>query len=687
VAGVRTACGPHATDRNRLTKTGHLAEPPDGYGFWPNRRTGTASGRTAGQVRLLAEPPDRYGFWPNRRTGTVLDMSTPANRGTSPGQDLPRTPGNLRQRSTESLVKPRPKPEPTRTPGPKRTYTAPGQSTRGLSVDEVLTTEALRGSRVMAGASGLSRAVERINVMEVQGIPSRVRPGALVIATGYPLRGDPDTLADLVTELDERDARGLGVKLGRHVHELPPQLLAEADRRGFPLIRLPDEVAFDDVLGQVLTELLNRQAASLARSEEVHRALVRIVLAGGGLTEIATELVQLLRCAVLITTPNGRVLAEAGESDVLARVYGSACCDATGRLRTESIGTGLGLIPGLVGNRIVVPVVSGQSDHARIATFSLDGHLDGDDMHAVEAAATVAALAVTRQLAVRAMEGKYRADFLRDLITGEVGPVRAVTHSASLGWDVDRPLVVVVAELDVPADERRCPAPPDGGSLPGPARAPIPRPAPEGFAAVWQTVVRSRDPHAPVAGFTREVVAVLGAPPEGDVDRLVRDLVAEVSGDGGVHRSFSTGVSRVAESPEQIAVAYEQARTAVRVGRRTQGPGTVAHFHALGVFRLLSLVEDQARLRAFADEVLGELARTDDDEISDLRHTLQVLLERNLNVAEAARALHFHYNTLRYRIAKLERLLGPFTRDPGLRLSLQLALQVLQMRGACPSPR
>jgi purine catabolism regulator len=186
-----------------------------------------------------------------------------------------------------------------------------------------------------------------------------------------------------------------------------------------------------------------------------------------------------------------------------------------------------------------------------------------------------------------------------------------------------------------------------------------------------------------VAGFNREVVAVLGVPPKGSVDRLVRDLVREVSGDGGGgRRSFSTGVSRIASSPAQIAAAYEQARTAVRVGRRMQGPAAVAHFDGLGVFRLLSLVEDQAELRAFADEVLGELARTDDDEIADLRRTLHVLLECNLNVAETARALHFHYNTLRYRIAKLERLLGPFTRDPDLRLSLQLALQVLQMRGA-----
>ncbi len=544
----------------------------------------------------------------------------------------------------------------------------------GLSVAEVLQADVLRGASVLAGASGLHRPVQRLNVMEVPDILPWVKPHELLLTTGYPVRSDPACLTDLVIALHERELAAIAVKLGRYLDVLPPAMLDTADRLGFPVIGLPAAVGFDDILEQVLTDLLDRQAAVLNRSEEAHRALVQIVLDGGGLPEVAAGLVALLGGAVVVTTQDGRVLADGGDVAALSCAYGSSCFEPTGRLRIEDEVAGVSHHTGLPGNHVVVRVAAGRVDHGRIVAFSPEGTLTADDVHTVERAATVAALAVTKQLAVRAVESKYQGDFLRDLLTGQVGPETAVPHAASLGWDVDRPVVVVVAELDPEEGEEQ-------------RATPVARPAVERFAAAWQSVVRPRDGAAPVVGFHREVVAVVGLPAHGDLDRFVRELVREVSGDGGGgRRSFGTGVSRVAGTPADLPVAYEQARTAVRVGRRTQGRGAVAHFDALGVFRLLSLVEDAGELRSFAEETLGELARQDGSpqerhETADLRRTLEVLLDANLNVAEAARLLHFHYNTLRYRIAKLERMLGPFSDDPQLRLSLQLALQILRMRG------
>ena len=47
-----------------------------------------------------------------------------------------------------------------------------------------------------------------------------------------------------------------------------------------------------------------------------------------------------------------------------------------------------------------------------------------------------------------------------------------------------------------------------------------------------------------------------------------------------------------------------------------------------------------------------------------------------MNGALAARRLYVHYNTLKYRLGRLEELLGPFVEDPERCLTLALALRV-----------
>jgi purine catabolism regulator len=424
---------------------------------------------------------------------------------------------------------------------------------------------------------------------------------------------------------------------------------------------------------RALEQIVERQAALLEREDEVHRVLVRIVLAGGALAELGDAVAGFFRGAAVVTTTDGRVLVLCGDEDEVGRTRALDCFDRTGRLLVESepVGPRDPTSPG--SNRAFVKIVAGSSDHGLLGAFSPRRPLTAADVHLLERAATVAALAITKHQAVAAVEGKYRAEFLRDALAGRAGdPSDAVTHAASLGWDIARPMVVVVAETDE-NDEETTRSPDEVRSLQ------------ERFVRAWVQAVRTRDTSVPVAGFSQEVVALVPVGTDTDTDaelRTVGEIARVVRGDGGGgRRSFSTGVSRPITSVADLPAAYDEALKAVHVGRQMHGESALTHFDGLGIYRLLALIPNGADLHRFVEESLGELATDDSAESADLRHTLSVLLDTNLNVAETARQLFFHYNTLRYRIAKLERMLGPFTSDPQLRLTLALALRIRQMRG------
>ena len=545
-------------------------------------------------------------------------------------------------------------------------------SAAGIAVEEILRLPEFARVKVVGGQGGVRRRVHNVNIMEVPDILAWVKPDELLLTTGYPLRDVPEGLPELLTGLDDAGVAALGVKLRRYLDELPPGLLDEADRLRFPVLLLPDDVAFDDLLSAVLREVLHRRSALLERNEQVHRALMAVTLEGGGLDELVQTLANRVGALALVTTTDGRVLA-GSDPEALAELTTNVEVMVEGRFRSERFSAGVHDAAGA--SLAVARMAAGKSDHGRLVVVRRSGRFGRDDLPLLDLAASVAALVMTKTRAVQMVEAKYRGDFVRDVLQGRAGPPEdVVSHFEALGWSVSPPLVAVVASLD--------PLPETEGDARSVTDRDAERTAQERFADAWSGVVLRYDRTAPVVGFAQEVVALVPLQPRVDVRVTVGALVRAVGGDGGGgRRSFATGVSRVVDDPAGIPAAYEQARRAVHVGRQLQGESSVSYFDDLGAFRLLSLIEDEGELLSFVREVLHELADEQDAEAADMRATLRALLDTNFNVAETSRRLHFHYNTLRYRISKLERIVGPFTTDPDLQLDLALALRVMQIRG------
>ena len=99
----------------------------------------------------------------------------------------------------------------------------------------------------------------------------------------------PDGVPALLAALDDRGLAAVGIKLNRYLDALPDQALAVADDRGLPLVQLPDGRRVRRHPQPGAHRGAQPPGALLERSEEVHQALVAVVLDGGGLDELVAR--------------------------------------------------------------------------------------------------------------------------------------------------------------------------------------------------------------------------------------------------------------------------------------------------------------------------------------------------------------------------------------------------------------
>lgn len=528
-----------------------------------------------------------------------------------------------------------------------------------LSVEELLSLDTMGGARLIAGAAGAGRLIRRLNVMSVPNIVGWTKRDEFLLTTGYPLPRDEGRFCRLVEELAANDLAGLGVKLDEYLLDVPSAVIRMADSAQFPIVVIPHTALLADVLSQAFEMIVNRQAAALAQTQEIHDAFIGIALTGGGLAKLADGLGVILPGAdIVICDTTGCPLAGGGNPGRLAEL---GFRQGNGPVDTAQ------LIGGVhedttTGARWAVGVIrAGTMRHGFVLAVGGPNGLPSVAGPAVQQAALVAALEITRHLAVLSAEQQFASNALHDLVTSTPASVGdAVARTASFQWNLQRPLAILVAR---PAR-----------TVPGMPRK---RPRSAGVRSIelWTSVIRACDPQAAVAGFATELVAIVGAGGD-DAVALARKAQADIGEATG--QLYSVGVSQVGAGPEDIPRLYEEARVALHVGRRLSGSGAVTAFGALGLYRLINSVS-RSELEAFVHDTLGPVLELHEPTRGDMLKTLVVYFDTGFNIAESARRLHFHYNTMRYRVSKLERILGEFADDAQAGLRIGVCLQILRM--------
>lgn len=137
------------------------------------------------------------------------------------------------------------------------------------------------------------------------------------------------------------------------------------------------------------------------------------------------------------------------------------------------------------------------------------------------------------------------------------------------------------------------------------------------------------------------------------------------------------GVGQAYAQPSELFRSYQEAKVAFEMGKLLGIP--IPFFSDLGLERIL-YKHDLQDLKEYYRHVLGELHKQDDPE-SSLVTILEGFADNQFDVSKTAKALFMHPNTLRYRLNKIENILGKSLADNNTRLDIMAALKIKRLHG------
>ncbi|RNG18027.1 PucR family transcriptional regulator, partial [Streptomyces botrytidirepellens] len=312
------------------------------------------------------------------------------------------------------------------------------------------------------------------------------------------------------------------------------------------------------------------------------------------------------------------------------------------------------------------------------------------ERYAVHSAVALLTLTTERSRALREAEQRLGTAVLRMLLAGEPDHARAVAGPL-YGGLLDAPFRMLVAEA-VPSggahpshaayatDETAAETSADADSGTGAAPGDPDRTDPLGVLVDAMEAAAARAGEAVLVVPDGERLIVL-APDGGSAVAVCTEHAEEIESRRGTatrprDRTAQGGELVVGLSapagPIAAAAAYRQAEQALSVARR-RGRVLVEHEH-VAAGSLLPLLADDA-VRAFADGMLRALHDHDATGRGDLVASLRAWLSRHGQWDAAAADLGVHRHTLRYRMRRVEEILGRSLDDPDVRMELWLALK------------
>ena len=552
----------------------------------------------------------------------------------------------------------------------------------GITLEKLLILDPLKGAKVLGGETGLSQRVTKVNVMEVPDIIEWVSEGELLITTAYSIKDNISILYELIPRLKSRGVVGLGIKVGRYIQELPENIIKLSDELSFPIIEMPLNVSHTDVISAILTEVINDHMNMLIKMEDFNREVMRIMIKGGGLNEIARKLYDNIGNALAIyenlndsyelicdDALDRKIIDKIIVNHVsLKHIKNAATTEVIYETFQDTIGE-------RIFERVTIPIIIEKIEYGCILIWLDKKALTPLDNMLIESYVHIIALEFVKKLALNNLESNYKLDFFDDILSdNESRQSRALEKAKTFNFHKELKTTVIIILLK---------------ELYGLNSLTHKKAS---FAKEWfgylililNRLSKSQNERIVFVEKSDRILILYGSEPVKDPKLIKKEVLSfcekiqtEMLKKYEVNQLIF-GIGRCYDGLGQLSKSHGQAKLIVENLSKTNS-SSIIHYDNLGLYRILSYDGLQNELAEFCSETIKPLVEFDKANDAELVKTLKCYFQYNGNMKKMSEKMFMHYNTIIYRIQKIKDITGLDIENSDTRLNLEIALKIMDL--------
>ncbi|WP_342553017.1 PucR family transcriptional regulator ligand-binding domain-containing protein [Paenibacillus sp. FSL R7-0652] len=531
-----------------------------------------------------------------------------------------------------------------------------------MKMNELLKLPIFHGTIVMGGGSGLNREVHTVNMMDAPDIIPYLKRNELLITTAFHFKDDLEALLELIREMGLQECAGLGIKSKRFLGTIPESAVQLASELELPLMELPVDPSLGDIVNKALSHILDVRTTELHNAIQTHRQFTQQIMSGQGIPKLLDQLSSLLRLPVFLLGP------------YLQPMYGRMASHTAVQLETLLSGGGrlhaepsTFLTFSLLGEERETLTLFPVYTHRQLHYLCISGFIstsERSNILTIEQAANVIAFELMKDNALKQNRRRIQNEFFTNFIGGVFSSSEEIVSRArEFGMSGDQRYLCAVGKLggrDRTTSFMQYKAEQDQ------------------IAEYLQGELGHF--HTPIYLFTHDqsYILLMTLTEEWEAVRpLFVELLERLQHKTGAYydSELSFGLSSYAQPLTQVPLAYKEANEALYFGSITGKTRFIELYQPKEVSEMLRLIPQEHLRKFYSDTMQG----FEDETIKDhhmLLHTLSVYLETHCHLAETAKRLYIHRNTVIYRLEKCEEIIGRSLKDPEETLRLRMAFRI-----------